>query len=329
VSAGVEAKLLDNQIAGLDRETLLETIRTYGNGGRLPDEARFLWRATGLLEKHPELAWELLSLYRHPAATTQLQAKVLDLLASTGHEVAQAVMREALGDPAVLAEGGVAVRHLYQRFGLVREPATETAEMVAAHYRELRDSGNLEAEVTAAYALGAIAGKLSRGDDEARSLAAIYSAELARDLHGARDPAELAHRVTALGNARLAENVPVFSALARHESTRVRQRVAHALGRAASETPPPALLDLMSDEDRHVQREAIRVATPRDEVYLQLADEVSTGGVPQLNVRPILDLIKEGRRSHRDATTRLLDALLARGIDDDKDREVALMLRRM
>jgi HEAT repeat protein len=324
VGADVKAKLLDNRIAGLDLATLLDTLRRPG--AEPQGDARFLWRATGFLEKHPEAASELLALYRSPGANPQLQGRVLDLLASVGHEQAQAAMRAALGDPRALVEGDVAARRLYQRLGLLEEPDLRTAEMVAAHYHALRASGTTDAELTSAYSLGAIVGKLARGDDEARALARSYNAELASDIRGASDPTELAHRVSALGNARLAENVALFSELAQHESARVRRHVAQALGKAETDAPPDALLALMGDPDPVVQRTAVRGATPDDSVYRQLAQDVSAGRVPQLNVRPILDLVKEGRSGHREATSALLSALLAQGIDDDKDRELALLL---
>jgi HEAT repeat protein len=132
--------------------------------------------------------------------------------------------------------------------------------------------------------------------------------------------------VSALGNARLAENVALFSELAQHESARVRRHVAQALGKAETDAPPDALLALMGDPDPVVQRTAVRGATPDDSVYRQLAQDVSAGRVPQLNVRPILDLVKEGRSGHRESTSALLGALLAQEIHDDKDRELALLL---
>jgi hypothetical protein len=325
VGADVKAKLLDSRIAGLDLETLLANVRSSA-GIRGANDARFLWQATGFLERHPEAARELLALYRSPGASADARARVLDLLASVGHDEAQAAMRAALGDPGALAGGGVAARHLYQRLGLLEHPNPETAEMVAGHYRALQSSGSLEAELTTAYSLAAIAGKLARGDDEARSLAAAYNAELAGGLRSTTDPTELAHRVAALGNARLAENIAVFSDLAQHESPAVRREVAQALGKVETESPPDALLGLMSDADPVVQRNAVRGASPADEIYRQLAQEVSAGGVPQLNVRPILDLVKQGRRTHPQSTTVLLDALIAQGIDDDKNRQLALLL---
>jgi hypothetical protein len=328
VGADVKAKLLDSRIAGLDLETLLETVRSSA-GIRGADDSRFLWQATGFLERHPEAARELLALYRSPGASADARARVLDLLASVGHDQAQAAMRAALADPGALAAGGVAARHLYQRLGLLEHPNPETAEMVAAHYRALHSSGQVEAELTTAYSLGAIAGKLAHGDDQARSVAATYNAELASSLRRTTDPMELAHRVAALGNSRLTENIALFSELAQHESSTVRREVAQALGKLETDSPPDALLGLMSDADPVVQRNAVRGASPGDEIYRQLARDVSAGRVPQLNVRPILDLVKQGRRSHPEPTTALLDALIAQGIDDDKNRQLAFSLQEM
>lgn len=324
VGADVRAKLLDNRIAGLDLATLLDTVRRTA-AVKGTDDARFLWRATGFLEKHPEAASELLALYRSPGASPQLKGRVLDLLASAGHRKAQAAMRAALGDPTALA-GDVAARHLYQRLGLLEQPDAQTVEMVAAHYRALHAKGDLEAELTSAYSLGAIVGKLASGDDAARALAASYNAELGRDLRGTTDPTELAHRVAALGNARREDNVALFSDLAQHESAEVRQQVAQALGKVETDGPPGALLALIGDTDPVVQRNAVRGAPPHDDVYRRLAQDVSAGRVSQLNVRPVLDLVKEGRRTHPESTSALLDALLAQGIEDDKNRELALLL---
>ena len=327
VGPNVRAKLLDNRIAGLDMQTLLSILQKPHAGPNPSDQARFLWRATGLLEKSPEESWQLLRLY--PDASPEVRARIIDLLASVGHETAQAVMREALGDPDALGKGDVAMHHLYQRLGLLEEPTPETAQMVAEHYRRFRSTGELDSEITTAYTLGAIVAGLSQEDDDQRALADAYNNELADGVRRASNPRELAHRVTALGNTRRTDNLGLLSDVARHESPQVRQRVARAVAKAGFSEPPDVLLDLLSDEEPAVQRDAIRGAWPNESVYYELASEISSNGVTSLNVRPILDLVKHGRQTHRVSTTELLDVLIDHGIRDDKDRELAYMLRSM
>ncbi len=328
VSAATDARLLDQRIDGLDAETLTSMLRTYGSGGHLSDMERFLWRATGLLEKRPDASRELLAIYRSPGATPALRALVMDLLASSGHAQAQTAMRAALGDGSLLVSGDAEDRRLYQRVGLLDHPTRETAEMVAHHYHELRGRDDVEARLTTAYALGAVIRGLRSGDDDARALAAAYGAELARDLRATRDPVELAHMVTAVANTRDESNMGVLADLAEHPSREVRSRVAHALGRVASR-PPDALLGLLADEDRGVQRTAVRAAPLHEETYRALTLNTALGLVAEPSVRPILDLVRKGRASHRADTDALLDALIERGIRDDQERELAFMLREM
>jgi HEAT repeat protein len=326
-SARLEAQLLEQRIAGLDGETLLATLAApaYRNGSA--EEARFLWRATGLLERDPKLSRKLLAMARGEGFSPEQRARAVDLLTSVGHEEAQAVLREAFVDPGALVEGDVTTRHLYQRLGLLERPDAATAQMVAEHYRQFRADGDLEAQLTSAYSLGAMVASLSEGDDAARGLAADFNAMLVDDLRRGGDATVVSHRVAALGNARRVENVSIFSDLASHESGPVRARVAEALGKLESEAPPEALIELLGDADPVVQRSAVRASAPDGRVYRELAAEASAGGVAPLNVRPILDLVKRGRAEHPEATERLLDALIDRGIEDDRDRELAYQLR--
>jgi len=123
------------------------------------------------------------------------------------------------------------------------------------------------------------------------------------------------------------QHLGAFDGLATHEDARVRARVADALGKLPGDAPPDALVGLLGDEDAIVQRGAVRAASPDERVYLQLAEKAMTGGLADLNVRPVLDLVKHGRSEHRAVTDELLDALIESGIEDDGDRQLAYTLR--
>ncbi len=325
-SANTRAELLDQQIGDLDVPKMLGTLRSprFRPGSR--DEGHFIWQATGLLERDPKASWKLLAMARGENASKEQQARALDLLSSVGHDEAQAVMRDALKGIAQSTGQDGHARMLYQRLSLLDEPNAETARFVAEDYAALRGSGDIEAELTTAYSLGAIVEQLARGDETARELASEYNALLVDDLRSSSDPDAIAHRVSAVGNARLAENVPLLSDLATHQHGMVRERVAHALGKVEGDAPPAALVELIGDADQMVQRVAVRSAKPHDAVYDRLAAEAMTGPIEPLNVRPVLDLVKAGRQSHRTETTRILEAMIDQGIADDKDRAVAYRL---
>ena len=221
------------------------------------------------------------------------------------------------------------MRHLYQRLGMLEQPNGQTAQMVADHYSTFQAGNNRSAELTSAYSLGAIVHRLSNASEEERQLAKIYNDMLVSALWRSEGAEILSHRVAALGNTRRKENVAIFSDFAEHQSGQVRRRVAAALGKIESTDPPHALLQLIADTDGVVQRTAIRSVRPHAEVYAEIVDAAEQGNLSALNHRAVLDLVKGGRTTHRLETDQVLDVLLARGIEDDQNRELAYQLKEL
>ncbi|MEM9176016.1 MAG: HEAT repeat domain-containing protein [Myxococcota bacterium] len=323
-SAKVREALLDQRIDGLTAEELVAEVAQPSTRTGSEAQARFAWRATALLEKDPALAWSLFDAASGKGVPASARALALDLLASAGHAEAQAVLRRVFQNASDLESDQASDRHLYQRLSLLEQPELATAEMVARHYQTHGAPGDENARFTAAYSLGAITNRLAEADDpEARAAALRFHRLLADGVDPGADPAVLAHEIAALGATRLTANLDLLSPFAAHESATVRRSTANALARVPSADPPPALIDLLRDGDQGVQRNAVRGAAPHAEVYREVADASATGQLDPLNVRPVLDLVRRGRASFPGETTALLESLIAAGIPDDLDRELA------
>ncbi len=332
-SSDTARTLLENQADGLTLAALTQSLKTYGNGGRFPDHERFLWRSVGLLKLHPEYATALLPIYRNPNASNTMRALVLDILASTGGPEAQAVMREVLVDVDALTVATPEYRQLYQRLGFLQSPTTETVSMVVDHYEELRATDTLPENsgprLTTAYSLGALAGKLSEGDEAGRERAAELHAMLVEDIEATSEPSVLHHLVTAPGNTKDADSVDVLEGLSSHDSSKVRISVARAFGKTPTDVPNGALLDLVGDPDVIVQRTAIRSLSPHDSVFATLLSLVEQERIARTNIRAVLSLVQKGRSEFRGPTTRLLEAMVRAGIENGADREAAYRLLAM
>ena len=90
------------------------------------------------------------------------------------------------------------------------------------------------------------------------------------------------------------------------------------------------MLALVEDADRGVQKQAIRSLRHHaltDADFVALSQTVARGTLHHTNIRPALELAKMFRQTLPTGTTRLIDALIAAGIPDNKELAAAHRLR--
>lgn len=304
---------------GLTADEALSTLSRFASGGQLPDHNLSLWRMTALLELQPTLAESLAPIFT--GGNTVARMLVLDLLASAGTKEAQAVMRTLVASDEAKADPD---RHLLsQRLGLLTAPDDETVRFVLQRYEDTDVATETADHFTAAYTLGAIA----RHVDDATG--ATLRGHLVRELDATDEPARVASLLSALGNARFADDADRFAAFARHRDADVRLSAANQLGRPATDVGRAALLQLVADPDRGVQKQAIRSLRHHplvDADFDAMTAIVQTGGLHHTNQRAMVELSKIFRRDAPAGTGALLEALIASKIDDNQVSAAARQL---
>jgi HEAT repeat protein len=311
-SAEADRRLLEQRIGDLTMERLVEDLFIHGPAPDFPDAGPWMWRATGLLLLHPERCRDLIEVFESPGMTQRARARVLDLLAATGSPEAQAVVRELLESPA--AKGSERYELLLQRLSLVEQPTPETVDWLRAKVEEKDGAFTL----AAAHALGAAIGKRSRapgGEVDERA------AGLLRDgLAAARSVQDRTDWLGALGNAGLAEDVPLVSRFAADGDPAVRAAAASALRKSQTPAAEGVLLGLAADPDAVVQDRALHTLasyslgpTGLD----ALREQVSAGRLVPRSYAMLATLL-ENHRALPDAVLPVLDAMLAGDIADPR-----------
>ena len=291
--------MLEQRIDGLTIEDVVQDLLAYGNGGSVPDMNRWLWRASGLLQLHPELAEKLIA----PYAKLQLNGRglTLDLLAAGGNAPCQAVMRTLLTNRNVGTSDEYG--QLLQRVSLLESPVPETAALVWKSYQDGRAAHDRDLRYAAAFAIGSTAHHLDDPD-----LAQRYNRQLGDELRNARDAEERAMLLRALGNAGMNENVPMLAAAAQDDDADVRR--AAAVGLRLTDTPEStaALIALAGDPNPSVQSSALaaldkHALSPAE--LTTLAELVLRGATAELNDQTLIALLaappRRRRAGHADA----------------------------
>ena len=320
ISDSASTRLLEQRAAGMTGEMLVGDLRQMANGGLLPEHNRWLWRATGLLKLHPELARELLPLLLSPATNATGRALVLDLLAGAGTSEAQAVMREALDRPALTQDKAYPL--LLQRFSLVAEPDAQSAAFLARVSEQSRD---VHVQRAGAMSLGSVIGKLQDQPAVARS----HLARLTAEASGAQDPATKATLLRAVGNAGMPESEPMLRGLATEPSPEVRAAVASALRRQPSEAATRTLVTLVQDAHPGVAETAMTSlgerVLPADALGALTAAALA-GKTPEGSERALVTLLHAQRLSGADVDA-ALRAVQARTQDGDLRARIESLLQ--
>lgn len=276
------AQHLAQRIGDLTAEALLERLDAFP-GGRLPDHARFLWQATGLLRAEPSLCGLLAARLVEPGRPPGGRALLADLLAGAGTSAAQAALRTALADPGLAAAPDYPA--LYQRVALLNDPDEATAAWALTHHRAPGPEGAEAAALT----LGAVAGKAlrQRGDDAlARGLLA--------DALAAKAPADRARLLTALGNAGDPRSLAPLRPFAADPDASVRRAWTAAVRRLADDPDTRArLIDLTGDGAGAVQQGALDTLARgglRAADLPGLTTQVRAGALSEAGLPRLLDL---------------------------------------
>ncbi|MCK6574350.1 HEAT repeat domain-containing protein [Myxococcota bacterium] len=243
------AQRLEQRIAGLTGDRMLADLARSSDAATLPDHARWLWRAVGLLRRSPELAATLPAAYAQMRPASPGRALVADLLAQAGTPEAQAALRAVLSGPAAQADPEYGL-HL-QRLSFVAEPTSETVAFARTQAAEAAP----EQRGAARLALGAVAGAFcARGPSSACDDA---SGDLTAALGEARAAGERATLLQALGNAGTATVEPLARAAMDDDAPEVRAAAALALRKRTSPAARAALLRLGRDPSPAVATTAL------------------------------------------------------------------------
>lgn len=304
LAADTGKRLLEDRAAGLTMEALVSDFGTWGNTGELPDHARWLWRAVGVLKLHPERAADLIPLFNAPGATSKGRVLLLDLLAAAGHHEAQEVLRELLESDE--AKRDVQSAAMLQRAGMVTRPEPETVALVEGRLGTKGDAG-----IAAAFTACAMAGKLEAGGDHAQ--AARLSGHVRAELQRESDAERRVLLMRALGNSGLGDDRDAVLAQRSDVNPRVRAAVAMALRRDGSEEAARVLAQLVADGDSSVQRAALStLATqvPSPQTVQQVIAVLFSGRLDLGSDPAVVDLLSRAERSPQ--VTQALQLLLGR-----------------
>lgn len=254
VSSSEEA--LRNRVGNMNVGEMVSDVLAFANGGRM--DHQWMWQATGLLEMHPEATRELEEAYAHPELTTQGKGLVLDLLASVGHDQAQASLRK-LVDTRVEGESDEDHAVLFNRVSLLSSANRETAQFVEEKFEEHAGEDMTPMRIASTYALGAVANRQAEGGDKAGALE--LNQKLEEALSGAKDSKDKELALRAMGNAGLEENVGTLVEHTKSKAGSERAAAADALRKNHTDESVTALLELLKDPEWRVQQAALSSLT--------------------------------------------------------------------
>lgn len=296
-----EARLLERRVAGLTIAELTDQLARFGDAGRVPEHERFLWRATGLLRLHPELAFALEPLFLEDDASSSRRGLVLDLLVHARTAEAQDALRRLLASDTALADPRHAL-HL-QRLALVQAPDAATVTFAALRFD---GATSVVDRFAAAYTYAGVARQ--SGDP---SIARDAARALEEGLAHAEDPTERLHWVRALGATAAPE---AREAIVRHASDpapSVRVAAIDALARQPGDGRE--LRRALADSHEAVQREALRHVELDENDLDALRGLAESDAWRPRNVEPLVRRLVGARETHPDAVRAIALALIEGG----------------
>jgi HEAT repeat protein len=246
------AEAVRQRAEGMTLGVIETSVATFAGGDTL--EKGWLQRATAFLTVHPEKCAALVPLFADHRTRLPSRMLIVDLLSAVDDPRAQAALRSALASPAARQDPR-AFAAMEQRLGFVAHPDSETVAFLRSQFQS-PERGSKDVRYGAAYALGASASALAKAGDlpGARRVAGDIKAALAQ----AATPAAKDALVTALGNARLEENVAEVTSYSKDADADVRSAAARALAQMPTHDSRETLVGMIGDADADVGATALR-----------------------------------------------------------------------
>jgi hypothetical protein len=293
------------QLAGnITLERIDVLTREASAGTRMPPG--FITAAVAFLKLDPSACADLVGMFEKPTASLATRALLLDLLASAGHERAQAAMREALGSPAARASAD-GYGTLLQRLGMVLSPEPQTLAFAYDTYTSSKGT----VHDAAAFALGATLG--ARGAANLDPAIDRYIGRLREDLASAKTPATRMTMLAALGNAGSPRDGSRIAALARDDDARVRRQVALSLRKERSFAARSTLFSMLGDPDASVGGAALTSLSDdgvsRDDLT-ELSALMRAGRVASDLHEPLLSVVGAQTQAYPEQSAAVLRAIL-------------------
>lgn len=309
---------------GATLDDVLSGVTALSTGGSSSLEKGWLVRSTALLELHPEMQAEVAVRFEDDAIGTQGRVAILDLLASTNGDAAQATLLKVL-DSGAAREGETRLAYV-QRMVLVEEPNAKTAHAMRDRFAASQGGGDTEMAYAEAHVLGSIASRLAAQGMRADAKASADM--IAKSVDDAKTPAARAAYLSALGNAGDPTQVARITKHASDSDPSVRRSVASALRKTKEPAAKSTLLSLAKDPSEEVQVTALESIAqhglePSDQRELaSLLDQSKLG--PEAEGRAVTMLLRQGPPSGQVRGS--LEALLARTEDPRLAARVRLAL---
>jgi hypothetical protein len=288
VQQKISGVLLDKRIDGLTWERIETDLILHQAAGFVVDQKRWYWRATGLLEKQPELAFDLVPKFLQANAYTR--AFILDLLCGAGTSQAQAAMRQALQSPQALAEPAAYAMYI-QRFSFVHPPDQDSIAFVRAAYDGAAALANSSVREAIVFTLGSMAGNARKKPSAA---AEGLHAFLQRGPKTTEQAPLRAAFVAALGNAEFTEDADLIRGYAADPSPQVRAHAVWALRSMSREAHVGTALSLAGDSSLLARSVALRALASRPlfESDLEKLDQITASSPPmEETYSSLLDLV--------------------------------------
>lgn len=311
--------LLIKRVAGLTWEQMHDALIKHDLTGVMPEHERWLWRASGLLKLHPELAPRLAELALDERMALPGKLLIMDLLANVGHAQAQAALLTVLDDPRVYGEPVYAA--LAQRALLLTSPQVETAQAFA---KQLRHAPNSSTLATAASILGA---SIARVDPASRpELIDALMAPCAT----ACDVDTRADLLVGLGNAGAAETTAlVQEQLRSSEVPEQRARALMALRRVDTKEARALLLDALAHPG--TAPEALTTLSHHeldDHEANRLLERLQETNLPATAHHALLQMLRALSKTHPEQALKAIDQLRAQDQLQGRQRAALMALRR-
>ncbi|MCK5809311.1 HEAT repeat domain-containing protein, partial [bacterium] len=314
ISDKSEKSMLQQQARGMSRQEMLTTFKVYGRTGKIHDKSLFLWRAVGFLKLHPEMIKDLFPLFEDSATSSEGRMLIFGLLASVESSEAQAAMLKLLGSETALNDSHYPL--MYQHLTLLKKPDAAVVAKIEETYNNEKDEGDFKEE--AALSLGAVAYNL-RNNNQAEA-ADRLNEKLVSDLKSATTNKDKETMLDALGNSGDNDNFDEVSGYAdASNSPQVRASALNALRRTDSKEATSLLIDMVEDSEPLVKKQAMNSLAHHeldDDSLAELEQKIINGSFSGSEYLDLLNLLSRFQKSSPQAVKNILEAFLAKGIND-------------